>query len=90
MSTEISTSLKVDKEARIDFESSFNITDGEELMDKLEAKHNFFPTFGNITNHNSTVFMPAPLFTCKAKFALKISYNSVIALSELQARESKN
>lgn len=26
----------------------------------------------------STVFLSAPLFICKAKFSLKISYNSVI------------
>lgn len=40
----MSTSSKVDEEARIEFESTFNIFDGEELTGTLSVKRNFVPT----------------------------------------------
>lgn len=39
-------SSKVNKEVRIEFESSFSITAGKELMDKLRTKHTVPQPFG--------------------------------------------
>lgn len=71
MSTEISTEFEVDKEARIDFESSFNITDGKELMDKLEAKHIFFPNFWKHHKSQFYCISACPFVNLQSKICIK-------------------